>query len=90
MKRHELKILPLYFGQVLRGAKTFEIRLNDRDFTEGDLVLLREWRGEYTGRSIAAVVGTVTDYEQGAGYVVFSLLEVVARLPINTSKGETP
>lgn len=32
-----LKILPKYADEVLRGEKTFEVRLNDRDFKSGDI-----------------------------------------------------
>ena len=38
MKLHELKIKEVYFKDVLAGAKTFEIRKNDRDFQQGDLI----------------------------------------------------
>lgn len=54
-KTHELKILPRWFEDVQAGRKNFEIRRNDRDFEEGDYLLLKEWnwsRGEYTGREV--------------------------------------
>ena len=38
MKLHELKIKKNYFDDILKGKKTFEIRKNDRDFQEGDLI----------------------------------------------------
>ena len=41
--QHELKILPQYFKSVKEGAKTFEIRTNDRGFKVGDTLLLKEW-----------------------------------------------
>lgn len=56
---HELKIWPEYFEAVKSGKKTFEIRKNDRNFKEGDILVLKEFvptEGEYTGRSIEVVV----------------------------------
>ena len=50
---HELKTWPQYFGAILAGVKTFEVRKNDRPFMESDYLLLREWdelSESYTGR----------------------------------------
>ena len=44
--KHELKIWPQYFQAVLTGEKTFELRINDRGFQKGDLVILKEWDPE--------------------------------------------
>ena len=35
---HELKIKQCYLCHLLEGCKTFEVRLNDRDFQAGDLI----------------------------------------------------
>jgi len=75
-KVHHLKILPEYFKPVRAGVKTFEIRNNGRDFKSADVVLLKEWDGEYTGAEISATIGYVTSYGQQEGTVVFSLLGV--------------
>ena|SRR5437868_4853969 len=40
---HDLKAHPKPFGAVRDGRKWFEIRLNDRDYREGDIVMLREF-----------------------------------------------
>lgn len=48
---HELKQLTGFFEDVIDGRKTFEVRKNDRDFREGDLLALNEYgEGGYTGR----------------------------------------
>lgn len=50
---HEVKIEPEYFEKVISGLKTFEVRLNDRNYKKGDLLVLREWKNKvYTGRSV--------------------------------------
>ena len=38
MKLHELKILHPYLIDITIGTKTFELRKNDRDYQEGDLI----------------------------------------------------
>ncbi len=79
MTTHTLKILPQYFEPVLDGSKTFEIRLDDRGFQKGDAIMLREtddFGTKHTGRTIIAVIGYVSTYEQKPGFVVFSLLDV--------------
>ena len=40
---HDLKTIDLYFDAVERGEKTFEVRLNDRAFQTGDLLILRRY-----------------------------------------------
>lgn len=51
-KKHEIKVLPDYFKEVIAGNKNFELRLNDRDYKVGDTVILLEWSTStgYTGR----------------------------------------
>src|SRR5690348_13292378 len=42
-KTHVLKVWPDFYAAIASGRKTFEIRKDDRDFAEGDRLLLREW-----------------------------------------------
>lgn len=54
MKIHNLKTWPEYYEAVINGVKTFEARVNDRDFKVGDVLNLIEYDvnpKEYTGRN---------------------------------------
>ena len=77
MERHELKIYPHYFQEIVNGNKTFEIRKNDRGFQVGDIVILKEWDNiEYSGREIHAKILYILDDRFvgiAAGYVAFSI-----------------
>ena len=62
MRNHELKTWSLYFRAIWDGLKRFEVRVNDREYSMGDLLRLREYdqhEGCYTGREIYALVGYV-------------------------------
>ncbi len=53
MNIHKLKSWPEYFNHLLFGNKSFEIRVNDRNFQNGDYLQLQEWdpkTEQYTGR----------------------------------------
>jgi hypothetical protein len=74
---HNLKIESKYFCAVLDGSKKFEIRFDDRDYNEGDFIVLHEFiNTNYTGRTIEKKIGFITDYEQKQCYIVFSLLDI--------------
>lgn len=58
----EKKVWPEYFQQIIDGKKTFELRLNDFDISEGDILVLNEWdpnTKKYTGRTLEKKVGYV-------------------------------
>lgn len=57
---HHLKTWPRYFEEIATGNKTFDLREDDREFSEGDLLILEEWDPEtelYSGRVIKMKVG---------------------------------
>ena len=85
---HELKTCPEYFEQVRNGNKPFEVRKNDRYFSEGDEVLLKEFipeddeqpekfpGGRYTGRILHRKITYILQGKQFGiieGYVVLGL-----------------
>ncbi|ENR8784278.1 DUF3850 domain-containing protein [Salmonella enterica] len=67
--KHELKIYPEYFYGVVIGVKKAELRrTDDRTFTAGDLLVLRECTdGKYTGLQIIARITDVADVTQLTG-----------------------
>lgn len=75
--KHDLKILPQYYDDVMMEKKCFELRKNDRDYQVGDVFLLREWNPEkgYTGRWYANVIEYVLkdcpEYGLQEGYCIF-------------------
>lgn len=77
MRVHELKTYPHYFQETMDGHKPFEIRLNDRNFQVGDIVILKEWDNiRYSGRELRGVIQYILDDKfigLAKGYVAFSL-----------------
>ncbi len=62
MKIIRKKIWPDYFDAVASGKKRYELRLNDFDVSEGDILILEEWNPEnkeYTGRKVEKKVNYV-------------------------------
>lgn len=91
-KKHTVKCQNPYFTQVWTGAKTFEIRFNDRGYEGGDTVVLREWNAEtqtYSGRYVQATIGTVTGYMQRVQFVVFSLRNCTG-VDLSTKENKEP
>jgi Domain of unknown function (DUF3850) len=84
LKTHILKTDPTAFADVLSGAKTFEIRLNDRGFEVGDTLQLLETEHDgadmrsgapliYTGREITKTVSHIqTGYGLAEGWCCLS------------------
>lgn len=53
--KHELKIHPEHYKNVMFGSKKVEVRFNDRNFQENDLLILNEFdpkTEKYTGGQI--------------------------------------
>ena len=81
-QEHELMCHPEVFGAITRGEKVNELRMNDRDFRVGDVLLLYEYdpnlfEGFVTGAYIRAGVSYVGDASKfGApeGFVTMSIV----------------
>lgn len=74
---HELKILPEFFGKVISGEKTFEVRKNDRPYNVGDMLALNEWDpvNGYTGNSCLVFVDYILNDSEYCkiGYITMSI-----------------
>jgi hypothetical protein len=73
---HDLKILPEYYTAVDKGVKTYELRFDDRNYTVGDMLILREWEnGQYTGRRLTAIITHILKDFKGLtdGWAVLSI-----------------
>jgi len=69
MRKIEKKIWPKLFQAIVDGKKKFELRLNDFEIEEGDMLFLREWDPEtkdYTGRNIEKKVGYIFKFKPDA------------------------
>ena len=78
-----LKILPKYADEVLRGEKTFEVRLNDRDFKPGDIFKFTvvdkdgKWVPHRLNDKKYRIGYVLKDFDGFApGYVAFSMFPV--------------
>jgi hypothetical protein len=82
MKIHRLKTVSRYFHEVKCGLKTFECRLNDRNFQVGDELILEEYTAilnpegcGYTGnichRRISYILSDFVGLQPG--YVILGL-----------------
>jgi hypothetical protein len=63
---HELKSWPRFFSRVVAGEKVHELRRNDRAYSVGDILTLREFDPEmqrYSGRRARVMVTYLTSEE---------------------------
>jgi len=75
-KMHRLKTLPQYFREIENGNKTFELRLNDRNFQLGDMLILQEYnldKDELTGNQIMRIISYIMPGNQFVIWI-FSLV----------------
>lgn len=76
---HKLKIGSVFFEAVKDGRKKFEIRKNDRDFKEGDVLILEEYdpiNQQYLGGVIKVEITYMTDWDQKDDNVVLGIEEI--------------
>ncbi|MBS0880165.1 DUF3850 domain-containing protein [Pantoea sp. JGM49] len=74
---HFLKIWPDYYQDVISGMKRAELRKNDRNYSVGDSLILKEYRPKtrkFTGLEAHVLVTHITDVSEWLpGYVMLSI-----------------
>lgn len=78
-KVHDVKLGATSFDDVKTGRKTFELRKNDREYKEGDTIVLHEYKdGATTGRTITKKIVYMLEDFTGLedGYCILGLGEV--------------
>lgn len=74
MKIVRKKILPEYFKSVEDRKKNFELRKDEDNIQVGDILLLEEWNGFYTGcivgRIVKYVLRDVSEFGLKSGYCI--------------------
>ena len=100
--KHVLRSWPRFFAPLLAGDTAYDARKNDRNFSRGDTVVLREWipdnsihsaNGEYTGRELEFQISHVLrGAEQdaqcglGDGFVILGLKPISKHVCKTTQK----
>ena len=82
MQTHDIKILPCYFEDVAQLNKPFEVRIDDRNYSVGDIVNFHEFDGHlYTGRQtsiqISYVLRNIEKYGLHEGYCIFAWKDIL-------------
>lgn len=67
-RRHVLKIWPAQFDMVRFGAKRHEVRVNDREFKTGDLLILAEYDPALKKHTHRNLLVRVTHITQGGTF----------------------
>lgn len=78
-KTHILKVWPKFYGAIVSGMKTFELReRRDRDFKVGDMLYLEEWSLDkgHSGRTATRRIAYILEGGQfglAKGYCIMAL-----------------
>lgn len=87
---HVIKVWPPYFQQTVDGDKTWELRVNDRDYKIGDVLMMKEWIpeiGEYTGRIINATITYMVESNKDEKFFALPPGMCIMTIKINSVEG---
>lgn len=83
---HELKSWVGLFEPILRGEKTHDLRVLDRNYQVGDTCILKEWNAtesKYTGREVTVEITYITSAKHNhCAFSPFALHEAMGILSI--------
>jgi len=88
IKIHDLKTHPAPFNSMKSGLKTFEYRLNDRNYQPGDYLHLMEYDPEtakFTGQEITVRVSYILhggEFGVPDGYCIMSVMGLTGIEPL--------
>lgn len=77
MKEIHKKVWSQYYEAIRDGIKPFEIRKDEDNVEVGDILILEEWDGDYTGysikRKVSYVLRDVPNFGLKKGYCIIGL-----------------
>lgn len=89
-KVHQIRLASMYFDDAVSGKKPFELRKNDRDYKEGDILEMMEFKdGKNTGRSVRVLVTYLLKEYAGLedGYCIMGI-KVISVMGIDMAAGQ--
>jgi len=79
MAEHNLKTHPYFYSLVLTGVKKYEVRVNDKDYRQGDFLVLSEFhpvKKLLTGRRMLVKVTHVLHGGQYGIHIGWCILSI--------------
>lgn len=77
MKEIHKKVWPQYYKALQDGVKPFEIRKDEDNVEVGDILILEEWDGDFTGyslkRKVSYILRDVPQFGLKKGYCIIGL-----------------
>lgn len=81
MKYHDLKTWDEFWSDLESGAKTFEIRKDDRNFQVGDILIQKKFNPRtktFSGEILNFEITYKTTFKQNKGYCVLGIKRISA------------
>lgn len=86
MKTHYCKSWTYFYDAIVSGEKTHDLRINDRDFAVGDIIVLRRYdqvNGKYTGEECEVKITYITSNKTPCAFSCAVLNKEYCILSIN-------